>query len=337
MFFFFLYWVSSSFKHSSHDNILTREEYTSLKYYGVSLTSKNFISKNQFSELNPDWLSLVDGNKKIHQISLPGTHETCARHGGYYYQCQELSLMDQLMSGVRFFDIRCRHINDVFMIHHGSVYQELGFGSGVRNVCIDFLKSHPNEFIYMCIKEEYTSTGNTKTFAETMLEYINGDIGDEQKNDISEYFYLATGTPTLNEVRGKIVLLRRFKNELPIDMGNEVFFQDDVTFTSYSTITARVQDQYVVSSLFDRSKKWSHVNSLLEEAKLRTDPNELFMNFASGYSSLCFPYSTAEYVTPLVGNYLKDTEPNAFVGVILFDFINLYFDNIIQLVIQRNY
>lgn len=112
------------------------------------------------SHLTPyNWMSQVLGSKKLSELNIPGTHESCARYGGPLAACQTLSLQEQLEAGIRFIDIRCRHIgdgngNDIFTIHHDVFYQNLTFGTGVRDVCIDFLKKNPTECIVMSIKEE---------------------------------------------------------------------------------------------------------------------------------------------------------------------------------------
>lgn len=49
-----------------------------------------------------------------------------------------LGLADQLNAGIRYVDIRCRQIQDIFAIHHDAYYLSLNFGSGVRDVCIAF-------------------------------------------------------------------------------------------------------------------------------------------------------------------------------------------------------
>lgn len=323
-----------SFSSSKDQDIREREEITSIKYYNIRLTPKmqnpkprqsKLIQNSDFSA--PDWMKNVRGSKKIFSLSIPGTHETCSRVGGPLVQCQDWSIQEQLLNGVRYLDIRCRHINDCFMIHHDLVYQQLSFGTGVRDVCIDFLKSHPSEFIFMQIKEEYTATENTRLFEETMQSYINS---------FEDYFYLTEKSPTLDEVRGKIVILRRFSSVIS-PLGNYLRFQDNAIFTSITTITARVQDCYNVPTLFDRAKKWENVNSLLLEALQNTDEDKLFINFGSGTSAFCYPYSVADYITPLIGVYVHINQPDAFTGVIMFDYINSNYDNLVYYIVKRNF
>lgn len=178
----------------------------------------------------------------------------------------------------------------------------------------------------MQIAEAHTPTNNTRTFTETMQSYIDG---------LESFFYLKDGSPTLDEVRGKIVILRRF-DPVVAPQGNYLNFVDNAIFTSNTTIIARIQDCYHIPTLFDRSTKWENVLTLFEEAIQNTDKDKLFINFGSGTSPLCFPNSVADYITPKIGYYLEFTQPHAFVGVIMFDFIDINYNNVIEILAQRN-
>ena len=72
-------------------------------------------------------------------------------------------------------DIRARHVNDVFAIHHGLVFQHAFFGTDVMEPVIGFLAQHPTETVLMRVKEEYTEENNTRTFTLRpdweMMEY----------------------------------------------------------------------------------------------------------------------------------------------------------------------
>jgi hypothetical protein len=143
-----------------------------------------------------NWMSLVDGSKKLSELSIPGTHDSAARYGGPLFVTQSHSLREQLNSGVRFLDIRCRHIEDVFAIHHDLVFEHLFFGD-VKNICRAFLAEHRQETIIISVKEEYTADSNTQSFEATFDKYVREDPA---------LWYLENRIPTLNEVRGKIVL-----------------------------------------------------------------------------------------------------------------------------------
>lgn len=113
-------------------------------------------------------MASIDGEKFLHELSIPGTHDTGAliETVPRTAKCQNLTIEEQLQAGVRFLDIRCRHIGDAFVIHHGPVYQELNFTDVLQSVA-NFLQANPSETVIMSVKEEYTPEGNTRSFAET--------------------------------------------------------------------------------------------------------------------------------------------------------------------------
>ena len=323
--------------------MIKRENDTYWKYY--SIESNNTVPRTGNSSFSID-NDFLNTNRKASLLSTLNEYYpdwmsniTCSRYGGPLLKCQDLVLEEQLLMGVRLLDIRCRHINDVFMIHHNRVFQHLSFGSGVRNVCVRFLQNHPKEVIFMLIQEEWKPKDNTRTFDETMYSYINCS---EYKN----YFYLNEGElPTIDSVRGKIVVFRRFdKVKLNmIDMGNFIKFAVNDDFVSNTTITAYGQDRYKVPTIFDRPKKFNYVESFFEkpksfEKKMTSDmKTTIFFNFGSGQSYVCFPYFVAEYVNPRIGKYVEKSYPNEFLGMIILDFVNRYYPKIIYHIIKRNF
>lgn len=313
---------------------------TSTSYFSSTKGKSTLSTTKKLNEYYPDWMSGIVGTRRLDTLTIPGTHDTCARHGYPLFKCQDRTLEEQLFMGVRLIDIRCRHINDVFMIHHERSYQKQSFGHDVRDVCVTFLKNHPSEVIFMLIQEEWKPKDNTRTFEETMYSYIDCD---EFKN----YFYLYEGQlPTIDLVRGKIVLLRRFsKNKLSnVNMGNFIKFADNDFFVSNFDITVYGQDCYKVGNLFKRSKKYKKVESFFEKTrnvapKILSDSTTttLFLNFASAQSLYCYPYLVAEYVTPRIGKYIEKSFPNEFLGMIFFDFVNRYYPKILYNIIKRNF
>lgn len=318
---------------SAQEDPINYEQKTAKELYNYNMNQTNQKPKPRvgkirtFNDLQPaDWLSNIDGNKKVNNISIPGTHDSGARFRGPFSQCQSLSILEQLLNGVRFLDIRCRHVNNCCMIHHTRKFQYLGFGSGVRDVILDFLRDHPTEFVFLQLKSEYNAQGNSRSFFETIKAYID---------PYSDKFYLDEQLPTLDQVRGKIVLLRRFN--APVPYGILLSFTNNSTFTSNTTVTARIQDEYKVKTLFHRPQKWDTFLAHLNEAKENEDSDKLFINFGSGSTTFCYPYSTATYMTPKIGDYLKNKDPHSFVGVIVLDYITEYYENIAYYLIKRNF
>ncbi len=263
---------------------------------------------------NPvNWMSTVDGNLSLYSMTIPGTHDTCALYGGDAAETQKATLIEQLQAGIRFIDIRCRHIDNVFTIHHGLVYEHINFGEGVLKVCLDFLAAHPSETIIMSVKQEYDPKDNTRTFEQTFDWYI-------ATYNCHNRWYFGDTVPKLQDVRGKIVLFRRFDTDNPDQIKGLKAqpWPDNATFDIHNTAEMRIQDQYKVPTLFDRGKKWDKVKAMLDEARATTKQT-LYVNFSSGTSSGCYPNAVASYVNPCITEYFLEHKQGRF-GILVMDF-----------------
>lgn len=258
------------------------------------------------------WMTVLSDNTSIAALSIPGTHDSGARVEPVSgtAKCQNLTIAEQLEAGIRFLDIRCRHIGNAFAIHHGSVYQNLNFND-VLLACNTFLGNHPGEVIVMSVKEEYDASGNTRTFEQTFDSYVQ---------QYSNRWSLGAAVPTLGQVRGKIVLLRRFGVTSTPKGIDATSWGDNTTFTiNNGNATLKVQDQYVVP---DNNVKWNNISALLTDAATQSN-NTLYINFASGYKSLIFSIpsitTVSAAINPKITNYFT-TNTHGRYGVVLMDF-----------------
>jgi 1-phosphatidylinositol phosphodiesterase len=260
------------------------------------------------------WMTSLPDNSSIAALSIPGTHDSGARTEPVSgtAKCQDLTIAAQLEAGVRFLDIRCRHIGNAFAIHHGSIYQNLNFND-VLLACTGFLTSHPGETIVMSVKEEYDATDNTRTFEQTFDSYVQ---------QYFSFWSLGATIPTLGQVRGKIVLLRRFGATATPKGIDATAWADNTTFTiNNSNASLKIQDQYVVP---DNNAKWNNINTLLTEARTQSN-NVLYVNFTSGYKSLIFSIPSITTVSgninPRINTYFTTNTHGRF-GIIPMDFVN---------------
>lgn len=162
----------------------------------------------------PCWMKYVDDNKYLDELSIPGTHDsgTCSVDNDTEPQssqakCQQDYIPTQLLEGIRYFDIRLgrNDENGDPGIDHGRCYllkKDGGFMhlSNVIDYFKTFLNENPSEALIMLASrgnDEATDESVTTAFAKVM-------------HDNPDLFYTSSRIPTLNEVRGKIVLLRRF-------------------------------------------------------------------------------------------------------------------------------
>jgi 1-phosphatidylinositol phosphodiesterase len=156
---------------------------------------------------NPDWMSRLWDSLRLSQLSIPGTHDTMALYGGGPAQTQSLSLNDQLDSGIRVLDIRLRHINDGFAIHHGPIYQHANF-TDVLSVVTSFLIRNPGETVLMRVKEEYDPSGNKRSFEQTFATFYDNPGYNFWRPTSANLAVFED--PPLGEMRGKMVVLQDF-------------------------------------------------------------------------------------------------------------------------------
>lgn len=181
-----------------------------MKKNDATVSSLDWITYSSYVD-GPCWMSHVDDDKFLDELSIPGTHDsgTCSVDNDTEPQssqvkCQQDYIPTQLLEGIRYFDIRLGKGNDPG-ICHGDFYLFKKDGyylhlSDVIGYFKTFLSENPREALIMLASrgnDEATDESITTAFAKVMAD--NPDL-----------FYTSSHVPTLGEVRGKIVLLRRF-------------------------------------------------------------------------------------------------------------------------------
>jgi 1-phosphatidylinositol phosphodiesterase len=270
---------------------------------------------NADAQILTDWMQGLNGEKRLSQLSIPGTHDSGARLDPWYgpgtTKCQRLSIGEQLEIGVRFLDIRCFQSKNEFRIYHGLVDQNLTF-SEVIDRCSQFLICHPSECILMSVQEDCGPT-----FEDTFDSYVAAN---------KSLWWLQANIPKLDEVRGKIVLIRRFEaHSLPKGI-DATKWRDNDSFSIYATdANLRVQDNYKIWRL---RKKWASITNLYEESRT-DDSNCLYINFASGYRPVLFyiPFIAGGYkkINPMIKAYFMPSpsnDPSSIHSVTVLDFAN---------------
>jgi len=248
----------------------------------------------------------IDGGRSLTEMSIPGAHDAGARFEPLKgtTKCQNLTISELLNVGVRFLDIRCCNTGKEFSIYHGPVFQRLTFAQALTAVS-DFLKTNPTETVIMSIKEENSNTGST--FKTVFNSYVAKD---------PKLWYLKSSLPTLNSVRSKIVLFRRFTGSQGIDASN---WPDNTSFTSGKL---DVEDYYHVPN---SSAKWEAVVKHLDAAKAGSKQS-LYITFASGYvagaSGLPNITAVSDDVNQKLSGYFQNGGKARY-GVVLIDFVDL--------------
>ena len=165
-----------------------------------------------------DWLSIVRDETKVCKLSIPGTHDTMTGMG--FYQpvlkfvfnmtaiSQVSTLEEQMNCGLRFFDIRPVVSTDtiakkkILRLTHGISELDITFEWTIDQLQ-GFLKAHPTEFFI--VKLQFDNGFEDQKDLYSLLSKVlhlskyDGLFVENWRPDI-----------TVNEMRGKILLLSRF-------------------------------------------------------------------------------------------------------------------------------
>lgn len=241
-----------------------------------------------------DWMAPFGDATDLRRLSLPGAHNCGARHGGWWVECQNASIAEQLNDGIRFLDVRCRAVESVFAIHHGSFYQELMFGD-VLVACREFLGSHPSETVLMRVKQEYSEV-SAEEFRRIFDLYLDG-------KGWRSLFHLEAGLPSLGRARGKVVLLADADGMPGVRYGDPALFD--------------IQDDYMAEPFQKYPKIEAHFRKAVRE------PGKLFVNYTST-AALLPPRSNADRLNPRVKRFLEGSEARGWrgLGIVAMDFPN---------------
>ncbi len=261
------------------------------------------------------WMSAIRGDTRLTEITIPGTHDSCARKFKDSYvtstaKCQSLNITEQLNAGVRFLDVRCEcdaNSLSVKTVHgsadcwNGNDYYYLDF---VFQDVYNWLASHPSETVLISIKEDDGDVG-AATFTRAVYEYIHGYGQNKyfygESYNYHNQWYLSKAVPTLDEVRGKCVLMNRFDQVIETsgsgvdasESGQKVKWldYDSTSYTeppyvnlknSYSDLTFHVQDYYK----WNTSNKITATQYMLNLGHYR---GEYYFNFSSTVSDSLIP------------------------------------------------
>jgi 1-phosphatidylinositol phosphodiesterase len=217
---------------------------------------------------NPSWMAGVDGSKRVSELSIPGTHDTMSIRAGDAWQNQTMTLAQQLESGIRVFDMRTRHINNGLRMHHGIIAQDTYFND-VLNDIDGFLAANPSETVLFRLRTEHTSENNTESYTQTLNKYLAAKG--------AKRWTPTNSNPTLDEIRGKFVILQEFSGYAP----------DGKPYgLSYGAIDK--QDDYAMSTNWALYDKWTAVKNHLNKSK-NGNRNTIYMNYLSGANG-SFPY-----------------------------------------------
>ncbi|GHG30879.1 phosphatidylinositol-specific phospholipase C [Streptomyces zaomyceticus] len=239
------------------------------------------------------WMGGHGDGTPLQRLTIPGTHDSGARFGGLWSECQNTTVAQQLDSGIRFLDVRCRVTGGSFAIHHGVSYQNMMFGD-VLVACRDFLAAHPSETVLMRVKQEYSSDSDA-TFRAIFDDYLDN-------RGWRSLFRIGDTVPALGEARGKVVLIAD-NGGLP-----------GLKWWDGGAIA--IQDDWNALPNAKYPKVEAHFRKAVEQ------PGKLYINFVSTSASLP-PRWNSDNLNPRVHGFLDGTASTwRGLGIVPMDFPN---------------
>jgi 1-phosphatidylinositol phosphodiesterase len=121
-----------------------------------------------------------------------------------------------LENGIRFLDIRVQpaHATDVgkkdlYLVHGAFPVSLTGpkYLEPILNMCYDFLAAHPSETVLVSLKREGVGSATDEHLAQVLETHYLAPNASK--------WYTGTSIPYLRDVRGKLVLIRRYNAAEP--------------------------------------------------------------------------------------------------------------------------
>lgn len=299
------------------------------EYTGVYLPQHSYLSLFSSARLN-SWMGKLKPQTPLSALSIPGTHNSPTHYTALpSVRCQSVSLTEQLNNGVRFLDIRVQPENfedpnsDALILVHSAFPISLTGNKYFRdllNEVTSFLDRNPSETVLISLKRE----GVGKSTDQQLSKILHNHYISKDKTR----WFTDNRIPRLEEVRRRIVLVRRFGIDDSIKgYNNNAGFGLDASSWPDNCEdglcvggTIRVQDFYEVEESVNIDKKIKFCHSHLEKAAslvcplpgdvnaaASAKPNPFFINFLSASNFFrpgCWPDRVAAKVNPSIVDFL---------------------------------
>lgn len=285
-----------------------------------------------------DWMKTLPDDVNIADVTLPGTHNSCARcvDFGYFTKCQNMTVSEQLRAGIRMLDIRIELDGDIIKTVHSVIdcrkkpfgRQKLLFDDVLADIS-GFLTANPSETVIVLVNRD-DGPASDVTFAAFYRKFVENN----------KLWFTENRFPMLGEVRGRAVLLNRcsLPRELDADRCGLDFSPWQASDTAAGEFgkaelknSAAERCSYYLQDTYKASPrvKWeTAVKPFIENAPR---DESAIINYFSANDAIHSPRMTAKYN---IGKYLTmSVENGRKLGWLLFDYPT---DEVIRKTITAN-
>ncbi|PGH18595.1 hypothetical protein AJ79_00374 [Helicocarpus griseus UAMH5409] len=180
------------------------------KFTGIYIALESHLAIYSSANLNA-WMRELKDETYLSALSIPGTHNSPTCYvAAPSVRCQAVNPREQLENGVRFFDVRVQlqfpndPSKDNLILVHGAFpisFTGHKYFRDVVNEIESFLERNPSEALIMSLKREGPGSHTDAQLSRILRNHYARD---------GSRWYTEPRVPSLGEVRGKIVLIRRF-------------------------------------------------------------------------------------------------------------------------------
>lgn len=196
-----------------------------------------------------NWMAYISDDAPVTSLAIPGSHDSgCYDKMGYLGTTQNLPIAEQLVRGVRYFDIRVNDSNKGPVIFHGPI-NGVPYSEVLTDIA-EFVDTHPTEFLILDC--QHFKNDSEEIVFDLLEEYVGVDkfvINDTNMRDIDFVESL-----TLGDVRGKCFVY--------IDAEVEY---DEKEYLFYRGKDVEEYPEISLMSLYERSKNGSAAAKFAEK------------------------------------------------------------------------
>ncbi|RMZ79098.1 hypothetical protein DV738_g3439, partial [Chaetothyriales sp. CBS 135597] len=185
------------------------------QFTGIFIADQSFVALLTAYDL-AKWQAKIPDNTPLGALSIPGTHNspTCFA-APPSVRCQAVGPVEQLKKGARFFDLRLQlpepfdiNTDRLLLVHSVFPISLLApkYFRDLYNDILKYLSENPTETLILSLKREGTGKGTDEQLSQILKKHYTNP----------KQWYTEPRLPTLGEVRGRIVLFRRFILDPPL-------------------------------------------------------------------------------------------------------------------------